>query len=406
MRSNFRQYILLAGISVGSLSTYLYQVAIARVLGPVPYGLVASIFAIMAVIGIVASGLSPIAAKSSKANVSNDRSWKIKEDVLFKTTLAASGLLVIGLVIFAVSAGQYVRLGTLPLVLVSAYIPIAAVFAIAVGRMQGSNQLGEMTWVSTGSAVLKLATILPVYFFTLGATGSVALSVISAALSVAIAMHITKDLKPGDAIIWDHKSIKTIVILTAFWTLSNSDLVAVKVLSTDESAGLYAAAVSLGRICVVLTIIYAQYRFSRFLTVHEMNKGFNSKFISGTLAPVLALGLAIMSIFVLAGESLTRLLYGSLFAEASNLLVSQAVLSILISINFVLLNLLIICEAKYSLAITIFAVLVASIGYLFSGVDAYSKFVVLLIANVILLIGFVWLLITTQRKSKVIEANE
>lgn len=392
MRTKSQKYLVLVGIAIGSVSTYLYQIFIARVLGPVPYGLVASIFAIMGVIGIVASGLSPISAKSTRSNDVSGYSWKFKTDLLFRTTLIATILLAAVASTIAISAGQYIRLGTLPLLLVSAYIPLAAVFAIAIGRLQGSNRLVQMTWISTGSALLKLLTVIPVYFLTLGATGSILLAILSAVFAVAVSIYVTKDLKSGNAIIWEKKSIGTIATLAAFWTLSNSDLVAVKVLSTDEDAGIYAASVSLGRICVVLTMIYVQYRFARFLSTFETFKSFDLKFIGNAMLPVLFLGAFFASMFYFAGGVLVRSLYGNAFEQTTTFLFLQAVLSILISVNFVALNLLIIAETRYYFPLLNAVLIATTFGYLASGTESSTKFMVILIANVVLFVGFILIL--------------
>lgn len=392
MRTKSQKYLVLVGIAIGSVSTYLYQIFIARVLGPVPYGLVASIFAIMGVIGIVASGLSPISAKSTRSNDVSGYSWKFKTDLLFRTTLIATILLAAAASAIAFSAGQYIRLGTLPLLLVSAYIPLAAVFAIAIGRLQGSNRLVQMTWISTGSALLKLLTVIPVYFLALGATGSILLAILSAVFAVAASIYVTKDLKSGNAIIWERKSIITIATLAAFWTLSNSDLVAVKVLSTDEDAGIYAASVSLGRICVVLTMIYVQYRFARFLSTFENLKSFDLKFIGNAMLPVLFLGAFFASMFYFAGGVLVRSLYGNAFEQTTTFLFLQAVLSILISVNFVALNLLIIAEAKYYFPLLNAVLIATTFGYLASGTESSTKFMVILIANIVLFVGFILIL--------------
>ena len=398
VRTRLRQFSIISGIALGGISTYLYQVVIARVLGPIPYGLVASILAIMGVIGTVSSGLSPIAAKASLVEGSSNKAWRFDSDPLFRSTLVASLVAATFLSTIALLSGQDLRLGTGPLILTALYIPLATVFAISVGRLQGSRRLVEMTWISSASAVMKFLTIVPISALALGATSSIALSLIVAGLTAAAGVIVTRDISPGNAVFWDKKSVATIITFAAFWALANSDLVAVKVLSTDESAGIYAASVSLGRICVLLTVIYVQYRFTRFLHTFESQGQFTLTAVLSSILPVIFLGLSFVGIFYGFGNEITKIIYGSSYASATSLMVPQAILSILISANFVLINFLVIANSRLVVPAVFVAVVSSIFGYLFSGTDSFSKFAVLLFSNFLLMASSLFLLIAHKGK--------
>jgi len=382
---SLRKPLVLAGIGTGAVATYAYQVAIARVLGPEAFGLMATILAFMSIIGIVASGLSPIAAKSSFEEFSSKRVWKIEQDSLFRTSLYLTISIAVCLIAVSLFFGEALRLGRMPLILSALYIPMAAIFAIAVGRMQLGNKLMEMTWVSAGSASLKLLTILPIAYFTLGATSALLLLNVVSLFAVIAAVYVTRDGSPGRAILWDKRSLHTIIVLTIFWILSSSDLVAVKILSTDSDAGLYAAAVSLGRILIILSTIYVQYRFAQFILNLVERKAFSFRYLISETMPVVLLGFIIMFIFYFFGDELVHAIYGSLYLESESFLTAQAALAMLISINYLLLNFLIIRDSKFIFTVLICLTTTTAIAYLVSGTIAYTKLEILVISNLMLL---------------------
>ena len=397
--NSLRKPLMILGIGLGALATYSYQVLIARVLGPEDFGLLAALLALLGVVGIVASGLSPIAAQSSFEENKSKRVWKFGQDQLFTTSLLATTALAGFFSFLAVFFGQPLRLGSVPLVLVACYIPLAAIFAIGVGRMQASNHLMEMTWLSAGSGMIKLLSIVPISLFALGATSAIALINVVSFGAVIVAMYATRNVNPGSAIFWDRKSINTLFLITLFWTLSNSDLVAVKVLATDKDAGLYAAASSLGRISLILSTIYVQYRFLKLLKAYrQAGNYFSANLTAQAVFPVASLGFLLSACLFIFGDRLVSVVYGPGYLGSSTFLFYQAFLALIISVNYVLLNLSLIAEIKRISTILSFITLLTIFTYLNSGDNAFAKLEILFFANLTLALALVFNLWFSQRK--------
>jgi O-antigen/teichoic acid export membrane protein len=396
---SLRKPLMILGIGLGALATYSYQVLIARVLGPEDFGLLAALLALLGVIGIVASGLSPIAAQSSFEENKSKRVWKFGQDQLFTTSLLATIALAGFFSFFAVFFGQPLRLGSVPLVLVACYIPLAAIFAIGVGRMQASNRLMEMTWLSAGSGMIKLLSIIPISLFALGATSAIALVNVVSLGAVALAMYATRNVNPGSAIFWDRKSINTLFLITLFWTLSNSDIVAVKVLATDKDAGLYAASSSLGRVSLILSTIYVQYRFHKLLKEYrQADNSFSAIYAVQAVFPVALLGLLLSGCFFIFGDKLVLVVYGPAYSGGSTFLFYQAFLATIISVNYVLLNISLIAEIRRIAPILSCITLLTIFAYLNSGDNAYVKLEILFFANITLALALVFNSWFSQRK--------
>ena len=397
--NSLRKPLMILGIGLGALATYSYQVLIARVLGPEDFGLLAALLALLGVVGIVASGLSPIAAQSSFEENKSKRVWKFGQDQLFTTSLLATTALAGFFSFLAVFFGQPLRLGSVPLVLVACYIPLAAIFAIGVGRMQASNHLMEMTWLSAGSGMIKLLSIVPISLFALGATSAIALINLVSFGAVIVAMYATRNVNPGSAIFWDRKSINTLFLITLFWTLSNSDLVAVKVLATDKDAGLYAAASSLGRVSLILSTIYVQYRFHKLLKAYrQAGNSFSANLTAQAVFPVASLGFLLSACLFIFGDRLVSVVYGPGYLGSSTFLFYQAFLALIISVNYVLLNLSLIAEIKRISTILSFITLLTIFTYLDSGDNAFAKLEILFFANLTLALALVFNLWFSQRK--------
>lgn len=397
--NSLRKPLMILGIGLGALATYSYQVLIARVLGPEDFGLLAALLALLGVIGIAASGLSPIAAQSSFEENISERVWKFGQDQLFTTSLLVTVALAGIFSFFAIIFGQPLRLGSAPLTLVAWYIPLAAIFAIGVGRMQAANRLMEMTWLSAGSGMIKLLSIALISLFALGATSAIALvNVVSLGAVIAV-MYATRNVSPGSAIFWERKSVNTLFLITLFWTLSNSDLVAVKVLATDRDAGLYAAASSLGRVSLILSTIYVQYRFHSLLKEYrQAGNSFSAIFTVRAVFPVALLGLLLSGCFFIFGDKLISVIYGSVYLGSSTYLPYQAFLATIVSVNYVLLTLSLLAEVRRIAPILSLVTLLTIFAFLNSGENAYVKLEILFFANVTLTLALVFNWWFSERK--------
>lgn len=376
---------ILFGIGLGSLMTYGYQILVARILGPVNYGLMAAILAIVSVIGTIAAGVSPISAKSSRKVSGLPNSWKFKSDKLYRSTLLLSLIGGLLLALISVTAGQRLRLGVLPLVFVAGYVPIAFLFAIAIGRMQSLHRNLQLTWFSTFSAGLRFLTLVPMALLSLGVTGGTFLFLASSLVSLGIGIYLTRNIYSGEEVIWSKKSIATLVVFGSFWSFTNSDVVAIKVLSGDHEAGTYAASVSIGRILVVLTTIWVQYKFASYLRHLEEPQMPHVRFVIGSILPVLCIGILTTLIFSFFSMHLIHAIYGVEFIDSAGYVVKQALVAIVISINYILVNILVI-EGSIALVPAIVMTWVATlVAYQLTPLTLASKFETFFLANVVLL---------------------
>jgi O-antigen/teichoic acid export membrane protein len=282
-----------AGIAIAILvmnvTTYGFQMIAARALGPAEYGAVASLMALLLVVGVVQLGLQATTARRIAA--APDQVGVIAPAML-RLTVRAS--LALGLLLLVASplVWQLLRLdGIVPAVLVA----VSAAPITMVGGQAGILQ-GERRWLALGGLYLAMGVprlLFGTVFIVANPDETAAMLgvTLGAFTSVAVGWWLLRsDVhdEDGRTISLRQKATETTrntLALLAFFALSNADIVVARNVLDEHDAGLYAGGLILTKAVLFLPQFVIVVAFPAMSTAQERRRA-----LLRSLAMVLGLG--------------------------------------------------------------------------------------------------------------------
>ncbi len=241
--------IMLTGSAVVSVLNFVYNVAVARMLGPADFGHAALAITLLMLVSALTLSFQLVCAKLVARSQSVEAKAAVYQRLLRRSWKVG---LALGAVMLAASApvARYLNLPSPWMIAVLAvgftfYVPVGA----RRGGMQGMCSFRRLAGSYVLEALLKFTAAMLLVFFGMGALGAIAaisLSVICAyflpvpaELNVATSARVPTEL--GEA-------VQAIVFFVGQVIISNCDIVLVKHFFSPETAGLYATRALVGRL--------------------------------------------------------------------------------------------------------------------------------------------------------------
>lgn len=354
-------YIVVGNILVGFL-TYIYQILSAGVLGPVNFGLMASMMAIVSVFGLASSGLAPVAAVQLVSQPSVTTGENRSSDILLKSSLRIGNVILPFAIVLIIFFGDKTNFGRLPLLMTFIYLYIAIAYAIFIGRLQALNMIVFITTVGIIASLLRVLSLIPIKLLSLGVTSAIFLVLVISILtlySVYIYFHkrvLILDSKPLDKV-----SLKKILAYFLFWIFVYSDVIFMKLFFDDDVSGLYAFGSTIGKTLLIVTLINIQYKYASLL--HFKYNSFSLKNLISIFRYVFILGVISIILAINFGNLFLVSFYEDIYNGSYNYIIINTLFSMVISLNLILLNLLLLTKAQnlnksFLTILTIFIILI------------------------------------------------
>lgn len=247
--------VLMMGGSLGASGiNYFYHLAMGRVLGPVDYGTLASIFAVIYILSIV-----PIS--SSFAVVKFISSAKTKEEVagIFKEikglVFKISAGLAVGFLVISPGVSKFLHIDNVMLVaMIAPYVFFSLMSLVYQATLQGLLKFWGVVGPSLVSSVFKLVLGLGLVLLGWSVMGAMVGLVMAVMISFgyvrSLAKHIPSSETSKPFLIGGflRYSVPVLVQALAFTSLFTMDVILVKHYLSPFDAGLYAALSTLGKI--------------------------------------------------------------------------------------------------------------------------------------------------------------
>jgi O-antigen/teichoic acid export membrane protein len=288
-------------MGVMSLATYGFTVVAARILGPEPYGAVASLMATLLVIGVIQLGLQATAARRIAAEP--EHVAQIERAVLrvtYRSAATLGGLLLLATPVLS----HLLRLDSWP---TAALVAVAAVPLTVMGGQAGILQ-GERRWlalsavyVAAGVPRLLLGAALMWWHPT---EWSAMLGVAIAAFApVAVGWWVLRSERP--TVHWSMRHRRTDILrevvhnsvaLFAFFALSNADVIVARNVLDAQQAGLYAGGLIMTKAVLFLPQFVVVIAFPSMSTVRARRRALvRGLTLAGGLGLAASVGAAVLS---------------------------------------------------------------------------------------------------------------
>ncbi|MBO0843768.1 MAG: oligosaccharide flippase family protein [Nocardioides sp.] len=239
---------------VTNVATYGFQIVAARLLGPGEFGSVASMMALLLVVGVVQLGLQATAARRVSGDVASSR--EIERTVL-ALTYRASALVGVVMLVASPLVWQLLRLDSIvPALLVA----VCSVPLSIMGGQAGVLQ-GERRWLSLAIVYLALGVprlVLGAAFIWVRPTETFAIAGVTVAQFVpAVAGYLAlrrRDRAPVRLALRPvaKELFAGSVTLLGYFVISNVDIVVARNVLDDHASGLYAGGLILTKAVLFL----------------------------------------------------------------------------------------------------------------------------------------------------------
>lgn len=336
--------IMVVGSNAVSFLSYLYHFVMGRLLGPGNYGELAAIISLIGLLGIIPGSINLVITKQI-ASVKSD----LEVDYLvswFKTKILLISI-IYTLILLALSPimTAFLKIESIYYLII---IAVSFLFSLQASLnrsvLQGLLKFKEIviSVLVENSAKLALSIALVYTGFQVGGA-MVALTISSVlGLYTTIIYLKTKYYPESESISPNIKSMVTFAIpvslqFIAITSLYSSDIILVKHFFSSSEAGMYAALSTLGKIIFfgaspIVTVMFP-------LVSNRIARGQSHKdvFIYSFLVTILFIA-GLVFLYWLIPELAIRLLYGTAYLEAANLLVWFSIFMGLFTLSSLLTN--------------------------------------------------------------------
>jgi O-antigen/teichoic acid export membrane protein len=320
--------VMLAGSTLVSGFNFLYNVAMARMLGPALFGNVTAAATILMLFSAVTLSFQLVGAKFVARNTSDYGRRRVYQGLIHRSWAVGLALGAF-LLIFSRQLAHYLRMPDARVLVVLAagmafYVPLG----VRRGWMQGLCEFPKLTANFLIEAALKLivAVVLVAFgYAVLGAVGALSASVIGAYLFTLRAKpsegHEPCEYEPASF----REGMQAIVFFVGQVVINNIDILMVKHFFDPADAGLYAAVALVGRVLYFAcwSVVSAMFPVSAAAEKEESAW----QVLRWPLLVVGGMSAAAVALMALFPSPIMRLLFGETFHGSGQLLALYAALT-------------------------------------------------------------------------------
>jgi len=336
-------FLMIGGSMAVNVVNYLYHVVMGRVLGPVDYGVLASIFSLLYIISVVPLSTSVAIVKFiSSAKDSKEVSviYHGIKDFIFKVAVISS-IVVIALA-FPVASFLHIP-NTLSVIFVGPALFFSLMTLVNQASLQGLLKFIGVVGPNLLSGVIKLVLGLIFVFMGWSVAGAIGAVVIGALLayvySIFLLRRVIKKERIGSFKLDPFLKYAFPVLLQAlaFTSFFTVDVLLVKHFLPSFDAGLYAALSTLGKIIYFAATPIAGVMFPIVAGRHSKGESYK-KVLLASLGATIAISLVVVAIYGLFPQLAIGMLFGSSYLGAQKELIWMGIFMTFYTVSYFLTN--------------------------------------------------------------------
>jgi O-antigen/teichoic acid export membrane protein len=383
--------LLSIAVFFANVSNYLFHVLAGRWLGPGDYGLLSSVFTLVAIFGVSASSLQAACAKGealhgTRGMAERKRSRSLRRalgEPLVRIVLAVSVGLSALTVVASPLLGRFFHSNIGPVIGFAVLLPWMGIVSVVFGRLQGLGRFVLFAAVSFSLAVGKLVIGAATIGAGLGATGAVFAIAVTTCAGSMLGLWFVSDVESLPVSVVADDIVRALVALTVFWALLSIDVPLARHWMSADDAGQYAAASVIGKGILWLPDVVALVVFPQLASA--VRSGNNSRRIM-MQAVAASVGLCVTGCvgLWLVGGLMFDHLYGEGYGQAASLAWKVGIVSVPLAVANLLMFLHLASAGWRWIALPIVVLVAETIGFgLFHG-SATAFIVVSFVAAVVL----------------------
>ena len=364
--------ILFILINFGNLINYLYQIVMARMLGPSDYGILAVLVSLTYIFAIPTLAIQTVVSK--KIAIFNAQKEYNKMSGLFFSFLKKLFIFsLIVFILFVILSFFIIKPLNLPfwlLVLTGTLIIFSFVYPLAAGSLQGMKKFSTLGWNTLLVFFIKIITAIILVIFGFKVYGAILGFILGMIFGFILALPYIKEIinakrdDDGTKILTKENSLIFSAILV-FVFMYSIDVILARVFFSGEIAGQYAVLSTIGKIILFSTMSIGNAMFPISAERHYA-KAKTSGIIKKAFLYVSILCAAAVALFIIFPELIIKLLFGNRYLEIVELLPYLGIaFSLMAFLNILILYRISTDEFNLSHLLLIILFLIAEIILLF-----------------------------------------
>jgi O-antigen/teichoic acid export membrane protein len=315
--------LLVIATFAATASNYVYQVLAGRILGPSSYGLLSSLFTVIAVATISASSLQAACAKE----VAGDQLVEHRKQMLQQRVWADPAVraaMIAGLVAMMLTMATsplialFLNSGVLDVIALSLLFPPVSLIAVAFGRLQGLERFIAYAVLGLGLALGKLVLGIGALVLGLGVAGGILALVLVSIVGAGLGLHWSRDAGTIAVASIRRDVVRALLAIGLFTLILSADVPFARALLSSSSAGQFAAAAVIGHGVIWLPEVIALIAFPEMVKARTSAHDDRKLLMRSALFATLLCVVGIVVLFF-AGDQLFGWFFGSRYPGAPNL---------------------------------------------------------------------------------------
>ncbi len=387
--------LLFIAINIVNLSNYIYNLIMARMLGPADFSLFASLISIFIILSSLISTIQTVTTKYI-SNFFAEKDYKSISNFFLNSIKRITLICLIFFILFILASKQIAlflnTVSPIPIIVLGSMVIISIFISISRGTLQGLQNFFHLSLNLIIDAILRLVIGILLVYLGFKNSGAIGSSSISGFLAILISFI------PLSFIFKNRSKVKNINFLEVYkysipvliasiclFILISFDLVLVKHFFNEINAGQYSAAATMGKIVIFIPGAIGLVMFPKVAEYHK--KGLDSIDIlkQGLFITLILCG-GVTICYFLFPNFLIRVMFGKLYENSAYLIKFFGIAMTFFALNNILiLYNLSIEKFKFIFPTIFFTILQIIFIYFFHG-SLIQVIFVLLFNSIILFI--------------------
>lgn len=396
--------VMIAGSLGVNVVNYFYHLVMGRLLGPSDYSVLASIFSLFYLIGIVPQSAGVGIVKFT-SEVTTQKDLALLYGSLKQFVRKLGFVMALAIFLFSPFISHFLHLESFWIVsLLAPVMYFSLITMVNQSIVQGKLLFGQFVGISLISSLGKFILGLVLVILGYSAFGAIFALALAAFITYTYSCHLVQKLVPKpqqgrnmeDFFNFSKPALLQALSFAAFFT---TDLILVKHYFPEFDAGLYAALSTLGKIIFFAASPISMVMFPVVSGKRAKGESYRQFFYLAFFATaIMALG-AVVVYWLFPGLAI-GLLYGSEYLQASSLLVWMGLFISFYTFNYYLVNFLLSVGRVKVMALPVIGVFLQFFGILFWHRTMAHVICVSLATMVFLFIGLIIYLLNHQYGSQ------
>ena len=318
---------LLILLNIGNFLNYFYQFSMARILGPIGYGVLAVLVNIIYIFQVPTLSIQTIVSKHTTKFFVKKEFGKIKGvfDYLIKKTLLSALILFIIFSILSIFLSKSLNIPIWLLILTGTFLFGALIYPIGTGILQGMKKFKIWGWNFIGGNTVKLIIAVVLVFLGFEVYGAIIGFVLGTLFSFIFIIPFIKEIIYAKEIkqkinLFSKNSLSTFFAMLLIVFMYSADVILVRVFFAEDIVGKYAVISLIGKIILFgsMTIGYAMFP----ITSEKFATGNKTRgVIKKTSIVIFLLCFLAVILFAFFPELIIKTLFGNQYLSFARILI-------------------------------------------------------------------------------------